>query len=112
MVARSSMACSPWRIWAPLRRRTPCRDAQIQSRLSGAMTGSNAWRTFTHGDPAPTNCLTRGGTAVLVDFEFGGFRHALYDLTAWYILCPLPEELVEEMSDGYRNELMRKCAAA
>jgi hypothetical protein len=67
---------------------------------------------FTHGDPAPTNNHVAGDDVRLLDFEFGGFRHALYDLTAWYVLCPLPEGLVEEMSQAYRAELATTCSAA
>ena len=38
---------------------------------------------FTHGDPAPTNNHVAGDEVRLLDFEYGGFRHALYDITAW-----------------------------
>jgi thiamine kinase-like enzyme len=63
------------------------------------------WLAFTHGDPAPTNnhVLAPGHAVRLLDFEYGGFRHALYDLTAWSVLCPLPSSLVELVSRAYRN---------
>lgn len=60
---------------------------------------------FSHGDPAPTNNHIRGGAVRLLDFEYGGFRHALYDLAAWNVLCPLPAAWVEEMSRLFRREL-------
>jgi hypothetical protein len=60
---------------------------------------------FTHGDPAPTNNHVAGDRVRLLDFEYGGYRHALYDLTAWNVLCPLPEPVVEAMIDGYRSDL-------
>jgi hypothetical protein len=60
---------------------------------------------FTHGDPAPTNNYFLAGQSGLLDFEYGGFRHALYDITAWQILCPLPLELVKEMREAFQQEL-------
>lgn len=57
---------------------------------------------FTHGDPAPTNNYLKGNEIYLVDFEYAGFRHLLYDLTGWNILCPLPKACVRQM----RNELL------
>lgn len=66
---------------------------------------------FTHGDPAPSNNHLSPTGVRLVDFEYGGFRHALYDLTAWYILCPLPEPVVERMCAAYRAELVRAGSA-
>lgn len=62
---------------------------------------------FTHGDPAPTNNHFSPAGVRLLDFEYGEFRHALYDLTAWNILCPLPEPVVERMRAAYRAELAR-----
>ncbi|MGH2350545.1 MAG: phosphotransferase family protein, partial [Chloroflexota bacterium] len=88
---------------------------------------------FTHGDPAPTNNhllqspksevpspksgesdlgLGLSDDVRLLDFEYGGFRHALYDLTAWHVLCPLPEPLVQAMSRAYRAALSKSCPAA
>jgi hypothetical protein len=67
---------------------------------------------FTQGDPAPSNNHFLDGKARLLDFEYGGFRHALYDMTAWEILCPLPMTQVREMRECFREELARNCAAA
>ena len=41
----------------------------------------------------------------LLDFEYGAFRHALYDLTAWDVLCPLPRDLLAAMRRRYRAAL-------
>ncbi|MDQ3703154.1 MAG: hypothetical protein M3442_19885, partial [Chloroflexota bacterium] len=98
--------------------------------------------TFTHGDPAPSNnhvalqgqvrfdhsaagldtkrtaddhVAPQGpqGLAVrLLDFEYGAFRHALYDLTAWDVLCPLPERIVGAMRRVYRTALATRLPAA
>ena len=41
----------------------------------------------------------------LLDFEYGAFRHALYDMTAWNILCPLPRRFLRDMAERFRAEL-------
>jgi hypothetical protein len=99
--------------WSEIaRRRPPCDFKQLRSSLHAALTDPGQWQVFTHGDPAPTNYLVGNGRVISLDFEYGGFRHALYDLTAWYVLCPLPQQVVEEMSESYRNELARMVCAA
>jgi hypothetical protein len=60
---------------------------------------------FSHGDPAPTNNHVGPARVRLLDFEYGGYRHALYDLTGWYVLCPLPEAWVAEMQRAFRGQL-------
>lgn len=67
---------------------------------------------FTHGDPAPSNNHFIAGEVRLLDFEYGGFRHALYDITAWNILCPLPADCVDAMSCCFRRELAKTSPAA
>lgn len=60
---------------------------------------------FTHGDPAPSNNHVSDDAVRLLDFEYGAYRHCLYDLTAWYVLCPLDELIVQVMQDTYRQVL-------
>lgn len=67
---------------------------------------------FTHGDPAPSNNHIRAGQVRLVDFEYGGFRHALYDITGWNILCPLPSLYVQAMRQDFQQEFARACPVA
>lgn len=66
-----------------------------------------AFLTFTHGDMAPTNNHVGSQGLRLLDFEYGAYRHALYDLTAWHVLCPLPEPIVTALCDTYRSSLAR-----
>lgn len=66
-----------------------------------------AFLTFTHGDMAPTNNHVGPQGLRLLDFEYGAYRHALYDLTAWHVLCPLPEPIVSALCGTYRNTLAR-----
>ncbi|HWJ22710.1 MAG TPA: hypothetical protein VNS52_10205, partial [Gemmatimonadaceae bacterium] len=47
----------------------------------------------------------------LLDFEYGGFRHALYDPTAWAVLCPLPADALAAVRDAYRAELATRAPA-
>jgi hypothetical protein len=70
------------------------------------------FHAFTHGDPAPTNNHVAGEEVRLLDFEYGSFRHALYDITAWNVLCPLPERITTEMRRCYQTELAQACPAA
>jgi hypothetical protein len=67
---------------------------------------------FTHGDPAPSNNHIANGQVRLVDFEYGGFRHALYDISGWNILCPLPLHSVQMMCHHFQQALAIACPAA
>jgi Phosphotransferase enzyme family len=58
---------------------------------------------FSHGDPAPSNNHIATGGVRLVDFEYAGYRHALYDITAWDTLCPLPKEWMAAMEQVFRR---------
>ncbi len=60
---------------------------------------------FSHGDPAPSNNHLSPGRVRLIDFEYAGYRHALYDLTGWAILCPLPWAWVAGMECVFRRGL-------
>jgi hypothetical protein len=80
--------------------------------ISGVFRQPGDFLAFTHGDPAPTNNHFVKGRACLLDFEYGAFRHALYDITAWNILCALPPDCVREMKRCFREELAKTCIAA
>jgi hypothetical protein len=67
---------------------------------------------FTHGDMAPGNNHIAGTRVTLLDFEYGGVRHALYDTLLWALFCPFPSGLIERADMAYRAELGRRCAAA
>lgn len=63
--------------------------------------------SFSHGDPAPSNNHIADDCVRLVDFEYAGYRHLLYDITAWHILCPLPGGWVREMDAAFRRALLQ-----
>ncbi len=69
-----------------------------------------AFLAFTHGDIAPSNNHLRGNEVRLIDFEYGGFRHALYDMAVWNVLCPLPEALLAMLLERYRADYLAGAA--
>jgi hypothetical protein len=69
---------------------------------------------YTHGDLAPSTCHfpARPGRPILLDFEYGGFRHALHDALFWQMACPLPAAAARRADASYRRELAVACSAA
>jgi hypothetical protein len=65
----------------------------------------------TLADPGPFLAFTHGGPRLL-DFEYAGMRHALYDALLWLVSVPLPDELVARMDIAYRITLSSHCEAA
>jgi hypothetical protein len=89
----------------------PAGFEQAYRRIADAFAHPGEFLALTHGDPAPTNNQFRGSTVYLIDFEYAGYRHALYDLTGWNILCPLPKACVDLMSHHLRATLSPACPA-
>jgi hypothetical protein len=73
--------------------------------VAGLYADPGPFLAFSHGDPAPSNNHIRDDRVRLLDFEYGGYRHALYDLTAWYVLCPLPLAWLAEMEQAFRRSI-------
>lgn len=71
--------------------------------IAGVYADPGAYLAFSHGDPAPSNNHVISGRVRLLDFEYGGYRHALYDLTAWDVLCPLSGEWVAALECSFRR---------
>ncbi|MFY0563499.1 phosphotransferase family protein [Archangium lansingense] len=67
---------------------------------------------FTHGDMAPSNVLFTPSGPRLLDFEYAGMRHALYDALMWLVTVPFPDELVARADITYRITLSSHCEAA
>jgi hypothetical protein len=67
---------------------------------------------FSHGDPAPSNSHVAPHRVRLVDFEYAANRHALYDLTAWSVLCPLPLEWFAAIERTFRRAVTASPLAA
>jgi hypothetical protein len=87
--------------------------------VATALADPGAWLVYTHGDVAPSNtyfgpaphtghpAAAGGGGAVpvLLDFEYGAYRHAGYDAAFWRVICPFPAAIVQRMNGAYAAEL-------
>jgi hypothetical protein len=82
------------------------------ARVAEAYAEPGVFLAFSHGDPAPSNNLIGPTGARLLDFEYGTYRHALYDVTGWYILCPLPEAWAAILHNAFRQHLAGMCSLA
>ena len=87
--------------------------------FTGFLDKSGPFQAYSHHDPCPDNCLWVGEEIKLLDFEFGGFRHALLDGVYGRIHFPtcwcvnrLPEHIYIQMERVYRTELARGCPEA
>jgi hypothetical protein len=90
-------------------------DGRVEAELAYVATvfaEPGRFLAFSHGDPAPSNNQVGKDEVRLLDFEYGAYRHALYDVTGWYVLCPLPETWVEEIHGTFRRHLARTWAPA
>src|SRR5262245_552106 len=75
--------------------------------------------TYLHHDPCSDNCLINDDGLKLIDFEFGGYGHALQDgiygrihfPTCWCV-NRLPEHVPLKMEAAYRSELIKGCPEA
>lgn len=87
--------------------------------LESFLDEGSPFMAYCHHDPCPDNCLWVGQEMKLLDFEFGGFRHALLDGVYGRIHFPscwcvnrLPQRVYERMEQVYRAELVKGCPAA
>jgi hypothetical protein len=90
----------------------PADLASCLSQIAETYAEPGEWLSLTHGDPAPSNNHIVGSTVRLLDFEYGAFRHALYDITAWNTLCPLPRRAVQLMRGAFQRVLAQKLPVA
>ena len=75
--------------------------------------------SYIHGDPCPDNVLWNGADLHLIDFEFGGFGHALMDGVYGRMMFPtcwcanrLPADVVSNMEAAHRAALINGCPEA
>ncbi|MGH7314517.1 MAG: phosphotransferase family protein [Candidatus Rokuibacteriota bacterium] len=80
--------------------------------VTRAVERPGPFATLTHGDMAPSNTHVTATTLRLLDFEYAGVRHALYDALFWTLVCPFPAALIDRADAAYRVELARACPAA
>ena len=87
--------------------------------VCASMREPGPFLAYTHGDACPDNNRYSHGSLCLLDFEFGGFRHALRDgvygrvpfPTCWCV-NRLPADIPPRMEAAYRTELVRGCPEA
>jgi hypothetical protein len=87
--------------------------------VAAAIEDPGPFFSYIHGDPCPDNISWTGDELRLIDFEFGGFGHALIDATYGRMLFPtcwcasaLPKGVVLRMESIYRAELANGCPEA
>ncbi len=80
--------------------------------LARALADPGPFLAFTHGDLAPSNTLFTAEGPFLLDFEYAGMRHALYDALMWLLIVPFPEDAIARADGAYRLALMQGCEAA
>lgn len=93
--------------------------AEVEATLAALEAPGPFW-AYTHGDPCPDNdFILRDGSVRLIDFEFGGYRHALIDGMYGWMQFPtcwcaggIPDGALARMEAAYRAELARGCPAA
>ena len=93
-------------------------SSEIQEVIA-AIERPGPFLSYIHGDPCPDNVFWNGRGLRLIDFEFGGFGHALADAAYGRMLFPscwcanrLPSDLVSRMETEYRAELVKGCPEA
>ncbi|WP_426748292.1 phosphotransferase [Myxococcus faecalis] len=102
-----------------LRRWTDAVDAELEpgtqedlEHVARELAEPGPFLALTHGDMAPGNTLFTASGPRLLDFEYCGMRHALYDALMWLLVVPLPEELIARADVTYRITLAPSCEAA
>lgn len=87
--------------------------------VGAAIENPGPFLSYIHGDPCPDNVFWDGNELRLIDFEFGGFGHALADAAYGRMIFPscwcanaLPDALVQRMETVYRSTLARGCPEA
>jgi hypothetical protein len=93
-------------------------DAELEQ-VAVAVESPGPFLAYVHGDACPDNCRIVQGKLRLVDFETGGFQHALLDAAAFRLAFPscwcvnrLPPSMAPLMESTYRAELVKGCPAA
>jgi hypothetical protein len=80
--------------------------------LARELADPGPFLALTHGDMAPGNSVFTAGGPRLLDFEYCGMRHALYDSLMWLLVVPLPDELIARAELTYRMACSEGCDEA
>ena len=84
-----------------------------------AMRNPGPFLAYIHGDPCPDNCLVSDSTATLIDYELGGFGHALLDVAHARMILPscgkpaaIPPGVIGVLEDTHRHAIAQASGAA
>lgn len=95
------------------------RDFAEMREVEASLGDPGPWLALTHGDPCPDNILVLDGRAIVIDFEFAWFRHALFDAVHPRTVFPtcwcanrVPEALLREFEARYRAGIVHACPPA
>lgn len=87
--------------------------------IDEAVRNPGDFLAYVHADTCPDNVLNTGKELRLIDFETGGFGHALLDAAYGRMMFPscwcanrLPPAILQQMEDTYRAILITKCPVA
>jgi hypothetical protein len=87
--------------------------------VASAIQEPGQFLAYVHADPCPDNVFVAESDLRFIDFEFGGFGHALVDATYPRMMFPscwcanrLPDAVVARLESVYRGELSKRCMAA
>jgi thiamine kinase-like enzyme len=64
--------------------------------------------TLCHNDMLPANVLDDGKRVWIVDWEYAGMSHPLFDLAGFSVNCGFSEEQDVELLESYRGQLQRQ----
>jgi hypothetical protein len=125
---RKSIKSADWGDWFATALRDMAKVAGIEPTLgideelrviAENLAEPGPFHAYLHNDPCPDNCLITDDGLKLIDFEFGGYGHALRDgiygrihfPTCWCV-NRLPEHVPPKMEAAYRAELIKGCSEA
>jgi hypothetical protein len=87
--------------------------------IDEAVRNPGDFLAYVHADACPDNVLNTGKELRLIDFETGGFGHALLDAAYGRMMFPscwcanrLSPAILQQMEDTYRAILIIKCPVA
>lgn len=94
--------------WATELGLPPSDAAQHEAQeVTATLTTPGTLLAMSNGDSATNNVMVHDRSAIVIDYEFAGFRHCLTDLVDFYLPGPrfvtVPDAVVSGFEDAYRT---------
>src|SRR5262249_19553857 len=91
----------------------PSYETELQQ-IAEIIANPSPFFGYTHGDPAPDNCLFVGDHLTWIDLEFGGFGAILMESLYWRMQCMnrLPASVLQAVEHAYQLGLASRLSAA